>query len=112
MALAQALAVTGMVPEYAPVARPEGLTPMVMMFPVVVAVIHDCVGVPARISGLDVDLVLSLPTTLTVWFAGAVALLDEKVAKAGLPSSTGTFAGVTRRLTPTLVTPLGVVMLT
>jgi hypothetical protein len=83
---------------------------MVMVFPVVVAEIQVADGVPAIISGLEVEPVLSLPTTVMVLFAGTVPLEDENVADAGLPSNTAVFDGVTRRLTDTVVSPLGVVM--
>jgi hypothetical protein len=39
---------------------------MLMVFPLELAIIHEAVGVPSESVGLEVEPVLSLPTTLTV----------------------------------------------
>src|SRR5580704_278667 len=85
---------------------------MVKLLPLVLAVTQVCVGEPAVIGGLDVELVLSLPTMVTVWFVVPAPVTVEKVADEGRPSRTGVFDGVIRRVTATVVVPLGVVMLT
>jgi hypothetical protein len=102
--------VIGTVPEYTPVAWPLGFVLMVKVFAEVVAVIQLCVGVPAVIVGLDVELGLSVPSIKADWLAGTVPLLEENVSREGVPKRTGVFAAVTTRETDTAVVPLGVVM--
>jgi len=93
-----------------PVVRPAGLTLKVIVFPMGVAVTQETDGAPTVIKGLVVELVLSLPTTVTVWVAGVDPLAEENVLKAGVPNSTGTFAAVTRSETDTVALPLGELM--
>jgi hypothetical protein len=81
-----------------------------MVFPEVVAVSHEAAEAPAEIGGLDVEPVLSLPTTVMVWLIALPPLETENVVKAGLPNNTGTFPAVTRTVTPTLKLPPVVVM--
>lgn len=91
---------------------PDEFTLMVMLLPLVVALTQLAVGEPAVIGGLVLEPVLSLPTTVTVWLVVADPVAVEKVEDAGIASNTGLFDCVTRTETDTVVTPLGVVMLT
>jgi hypothetical protein len=76
-----------------------------MVFPEAVAVTQETVGEPMLINGLDVEPVLSLPTTMTLCVAGVDPLEEENVLKAGLPNRTGTLAAVTRSETGTVALP-------
>ena len=82
----------------------------VRVFPLVVAD-SQLTLVVAWMVGLVVEVVLSLPTTVTIWAAGTDPL-KTNVVEAGFAKSTGVPTPVTSNDTVTGTVPLGVVTFT
>src|ERR1035438_2201670 len=110
MAFEYALAVMGTVAEYTTVVSAVLLMLKVKVLPLVVAESQVAVGAPAVIGGVVVDDVVLLPTIVTFWLEVLAPEVIENVVEAGMPSSTGVFAGVTRRLTAIWLRPPGLVI--